>query len=501
MKAIMVQGTSSDAGKSLLVTGLCRIFWEDGWRVAPFKSQNMALNSYITRDGGEIGRAQGVQAEACGIEATTAMNPILLKPKGEMTSEVIVRGKHFADMEAFSYRNEFVPTVMPMISEAVDELAREFELVVAEGAGSPAEINLKDRDVANMRIAELLDCPVILVADIERGGVFASLVGTLDLLDPEERARVKGFVINKFRGRKELLDPGLEWLERRTGIPVLGVVPHLQIDIDPEDSLALDALRLKAKDRGRADVEVAVIKFPRISNFTDVSPLLDEPGVEVRFVTSARGLGRPDLILLPGSKNTVDDLLWLERQGLAAAIRERAEQGARVVGLCGGFQMMGRVLYDPEHVESTHDQVEGLGLLTVETTFVADKRTVRNQGQLLGTWSGTKVEGYEIHLGRTVREGASPFLQFESGDYDGAVSGDGRAFGTYLHGLFQNRSFTRDFLNEIRVAKGLAPLEGDVVTEAERRENSYRQLAAHLRRHLDLEKVYSMLERAGRWSG
>jgi adenosylcobyric acid synthase len=496
MKAIMVQGTSSDAGKSLLCTGLGRIFREDGWQVAPFKSQNMALNSYITQDGGEIGRAQGVQAEACGVEATVDMNPILLKPKGGMMSEVIVHGKHFADMEAFSYRNDFVPKVIGKIEESVDRLSESYNLLVVEGAGSPAEINLKDRDIANMRMAELLDCPVLLVADIERGGVFASIVGTMELLEPEERARVKGFIINKFRGRKELLQSGLDWLEERTGIPVLGVVPHLTIDIDPEDSLALDALRLKNKDVGQSDLTVAVIRLPRISNFTDISPLQDEPGVDVRFVTSPRGLGNPDLIVIPGSKNTVDDLLWLKSQGLDEAILKCREAGSQVVGICGGFQMLGETLFDPDHMESVHDQVEGLSLLSVDTTFARNKRTVRNRGRLLGAWSEQEVEGYEIHLGRTERKNIAPFLQFESGEYDGAVTADGRVFGTYLHGIFQNRAFTRDFLNGLRVQKGLAPLTGEIETEAERRENSYQKLAAHLREHLQIDRIYQIIAEA-----
>lgn len=491
IQAIMIQGTSSDAGKSLLCTGLCRIFKEDGIRVAPFKSQNMALNSYITADGGEIGRAQGVQAEACGLEATVDMNPILLKPKAEMMSEVIVHGKHFADLEAFSYRNEYVPKVLPKVQESIDRLAEQFDLLVVEGAGSPAEINLKDRDIANMRIADMLDCPVLLVADIERGGVFASLVGTLELLDPHERARVKGFLINKFRGRKELLDSGLEWLEARTGIPVLGVIPHFDHGIDPEDSLALESLRLKARDRGDADLDIAVIKFPRISNFTDVAPLQEEPGVNVRFISSVRALGQPDLILLPGSKNTVEDLLWLRHTGLADAILAR---NCRVVGLCGGFQMLGETLFDPDGVESVHPQVEGLGLLTLETTFLAEKKTVRNRGRLLqAPWSEHEVEGYEIHLGRTLRKSDAPFLQFESGEQDGAVSPDGRVIGTYLHGLFQNRAFTRDFLNHIRLQKGNAPVSAEVESEAVRREKSYARLAQHLRMHVDVERIYDMI--------
>ncbi|MGZ4112727.1 MAG: cobyric acid synthase [Tumebacillaceae bacterium] len=497
MKAIMVVGTSSDVGKSLLVTGLCRIFKEEGWRVAPFKSQNMSLNSYITLDGGEIGRAQGVQAEACGVEATTDMNPILLKPKGNMTSEVIVHGKHFADMEAFSYRNDFVPKVLAKISESMERLAEDYDLVVAEGAGSPVEVNLKERDIANMRVAEMLDCPVILVADIERGGVFASIVGTLELLEPEERARVKGVVINKFRGNKDLFLPGVAWLEEKTGVPVLGVVPHFEHDVDPEDSLALDSLKLKGKDVRKSEIDVVMIRFPLISNFTDVSPLIDEVGVHVRFVTSVRELGQPDVILLPGSKNTVQDLLWMEKQGLVEAIRDRYAQGSWVVGVCGGFQMLGANLFDPENVESVLDHLQGIGLLTVDTTFVQEKRTVRNHGQLLmAPWQGHEVEGYEIHLGRTDRKReAKAFLQFASGEQDGAVSEDGKVFGTYLHGIFQNRGFTRAFLNEIRVRKGYAPLSGDVESEAVRREKSYEKLADHLRRNLDIERLMAIVER------
>ncbi|ASS76468.1 cobyric acid synthase CobQ [Tumebacillus algifaecis] len=498
MKSIMIQGTTSDAGKSLLCTGLCRIFYEDGHRVAPFKSQNMALNSYITQDGGEIGRAQGVQAEACNIEATVDMNPILLKPKAYMVSEVIVHGRHHADMEAFSYRSQFVPTVMPKIEESISRLAQDYNMLVVEGAGSPAEINLKDRDIANMRMADLLDCPVLLAADIERGGVFASIVGTLELLDPHERARVQGFIINKFRGNKELLDSGLEWLEQRTGIPVLGVIPHFEHDIDPEDSLALDALKLKKRDRTGADLDIAVIKLPRISNFTDISPLQEEPSTSVRYITSLRGFGDPDLIVLPGSKNTVEDLIWLQEQGLAEAIRSAHERGSHIAGICGGFQMLGETLYDPEHVESIRGTLDGLGLLATSTTFHAEKRTVRNAGQLLGSFQGVEVEGYEIHLGRTERHAAEPFLQFDSGEQDGAVSADGKVFGTYLHGLFQNRAFTRAYLNAIRSEKGLPPCGDEVTGEAERREDSYQKLAAHLRQHLDMERIYTILNN---WNG
>lgn len=318
-KAIMLQGTGSDVGKSVLCTAFCRYFFEEGYRVAPFKSQNMALNSAITADGGEIGRAQGVQAEAAGIEPTVHMNPILLKPKGDMVSEVIVHGRHYADMEAGAYRGSVLEQALPAVRRSLSLLSEEYEVLVIEGAGSPAEINLKDRDIANMRVAELADAPVILVGDIERGGVFASLVGTLELLDPDERARVKGFIINKFRGKRELLDSGIDWLERRTGIPVLGVVPYLETGIDPEDSLALESLRLKTP-ASREFVDIAVIRLPRISNFTDFLPLADAPDVRLRYVRSARELGEPDAVILPGTKNTVEDLTWLRRVGLAESI-------------------------------------------------------------------------------------------------------------------------------------------------------------------------------------
>lgn len=521
MKAIMIQGTSSDAGKSLLATGLCRLLKDLGYRVAPFKSQNMSLNSYITRDGAEIGRAQGVQAEACGLEATADMNPILLKPKGGMQSEVVLHGRHHMDMDAFDEKTNFVPFALEKIQESLDRLSADFDLLVAEGAGSPVEINLKARDIANMRIADLLDCPVLLIADIERGGVFAQIVGTLELLEPHERARVKGLIINKFRGNKHLFTDGITFLEEKTGVPVLGVLPHFEHDIDPEDSLSLKSLKLKPSqvDDGTgscsgtgsgsgsaagtatnppAPLQVAVIQYPRISNFTDALPFHDEPGVTVRYVTAPEELGDPDLILLPGSKNTVLDLLWLQRQGLADAIRQHAAQNGHVAGICGGFQMLGDRLLDPDHVESDCDRLDGLGLLPVATTFAAGKRTIRNSGRLLlPAFDTHEVEGYEIHLGRTARHGAAPFLCFHSGEEDGAVTADGRIFGTYLHGLFQNRRFTRHFFNLLREKKGHAPLPIDVITESERRERSYRQLADHLREHLDVERLVDIIEGRG----
>lgn len=491
----MLQGTASDVGKSVLCTALCRIFYEDGYRVAPFKSQNMALNSYITADGGEIGRAQGVQAEACGIEATVDMNPVLLKPKGDMTAEVIVRGKHLADVEAGMYGEETVHKLWPLVCESYARLAAAYDVVVIEGAGSPAEVNLRHRDIANMRVAEMADAPVLLVGDIDRGGVFASFVGTLAVLPEHERKRIKGFIINKFRGKRELLEPGLAWLEKETGIPVLGVIPYVDTQIEAEDSLSLAGLRLKKGDADGETLRVHVIALPRISNFTDLDPLYDEPGVDVRLVDKAADWDDPDVIVIPGTKNTTEDLLWLRESGLAARIGAAVAAGAHIAGICGGYQMLGERLSDPDGVESVHREMEGLGILPVTTRFVADKTTVRAEGCVAEVpfAAGERVTGYEIHLGRTERSGGRPLLRFADGRLDGTVALDGRAWGTYLHGIFHNRAFTRAWLNHIRREKGMAPVEGQIVSEAARREASYRALAQLVRRHLDMEKLKQVI--------
>lgn len=490
-KSIMIQGTASDVGKSMICTALCRIFSDDGLKVVPFKSQNMALNSFVTKDGGEIGRAQGVQAEAARVVATTDMNPILLKPKQDMMSEVIVHGKHFLNMDAKSYRNNFVQEAMPIVEKSVRTLQHTYDVIVLEGAGSPAEINLKDRDIANMRMAHLADAAVVLVADIDRGGVFASIVGTLALLDEEERARVKGLIINKFRGMRELLDDGLTWVERETGIPVLGVIPYVDVNIEAEDSLALSSLRFKKPKPGEFAVDVAMIRLPRISNFTDIDPFFDEPEVGVRLIGHVNELGTPDLLILPGTKSTMDDLAWLKAQGFDQAITHLRECGTKIIGICGGFQMLGETLLDPEAVEGNGESADGLGLLPMETIFVGNKKTV----QMTGVRGQDTLTGYEIHLGRTkiLRDAVSPFLLLEDGREDGAVSQDEQVIGTYFHGLFHNRTFTRQLVNEIRVKKGLAALPSDVKSDAERREDAYNMLADHVRANLDMKKVYEIL--------
>lgn len=491
MKAIMIQGTASDVGKSVVCTALCRILANDGFKVAPFKSQNMALNSYITEDGGEIGRAQGVQAEAARTTATTDMNPILLKPKGDMVSEVIVHGKHFNNIDAVTYREQFVEMLMPKVRESLTRLAASYDVLVLEGAGSPAEINLKKRDIANMRMAHETDAAVILVADIERGGVFASLVGTLMLLDEDERARVKGIIINKFRGMKELLDSGIDWLEEYTNIPVLGVIPHIDVQIEAEDSMALSSLRLKKPKTEEFLIDVAVICFPRISNFTDIDPLMDEPYVGVRFVKSAAELKKPTVIILPGTKNTVEDYAWMVSTGLAAAVRQAAQKGSYIFGICGGYQMLGETLIDEQAIEGTGGLTNTLGLLPLETIFVPEKQTVQVSGQLS---TGEAVTGYEIHLGRTTAtQPIQPFVQLHDGRTDGVRSDGDRIIGTYLHGIFHNRQFTRNYFNNIRQEMGLSVIEGDVQSEEEHREQAYEMLDRHIRQHLNMELIYSLI--------
>ncbi|MNB75709.1 Cobyric acid synthase [compost metagenome] len=490
----MFQGTASDVGKSVLTTAFCRILVQDGFSTAPYKSQNMALNSYVTLCGKEIGRAQGVQAEACGIAATTDMNPILIKPTRDMSAQVVVHGRPHAEMSAWRYREEYLPVAETIVRDALERLRSEYDIVVIEGAGSPAEINLKDRDIVNMRLAEWADAPVILVADIDRGGVFASIVGTLELLEEHERSRIKGFIINKFRGDLAILQPGLDWLEHRTGLPVLGVIPYLhEIGIEAEDSVVLE--RKANPDKSDAELDVAVIRLPRISNFTDTDPLLSEPDVNVRYVEKPDELGNPDVILIPGTKNTLSDLRAMRESGLEEAICARVLQGVRLVGLCGGYQMLGEKLSDPDHVESEEGETLGLGYLPMETVFYSDKRTERVRGIVACShpdWSeheGMPVEGYEIHMGRTtVREGAKSLFDF-SGQQEGVISADGRIWGTYVHGIFENDAFRRSWLNRIRRDKGLPTIEHGICFR-HRKKAAFDRLAAHVRRHVDMNEVY-----------
>lgn len=501
--AIMVQGTASSVGKSLLVTALCRFFRREGLRVAPFKSQNMSLNSAVTADGLEIGRAQAVQAEASGILSCVDMNPILLKPEGDRRSQVVVLGKPIGSMTAMEY-HEYKPRLSKVIEESLARLRAAYDLVVIEGAGSPAEINLKARDIVNMHVAKLADAPVLLVGDIDRGGVFASFVGTMELLDPDERARVAAFVVNKFRGDLALLTPGLRFLTERTGIPVLGVVPYVpHLRIADEDSVSLED-RMARRRPSQQDLDIVVVRLPRISNYDDVEPLEHEAGAVVRFVEQPDEVQRADLVILPGSKNTVSDLSWLRAQGIAGAIEARAREGKPVLGICGGCQMLGEVIDDPHGVESTETQVRGLGILALRTRFEREKITAQVLARVLrpsfltdGAVIEEDVTGYEIHMGMVelrYRQ-ASPFeIRSRNGRMevrsDGAISGDGMVVGTMLHGLFENEVIRARTLAFLRRRKGLP--ERAAPQRIPSKQAEYDRLEAVVRKHIDCELLWRL---------
>ncbi len=453
-QSLFVLGTSSHAGKSVLTAGLCRLLRRRGISVAPFKAQNMALNSFVTASGGEMGRAQVVQAEACGIQPEVEMNPILLKPSGENCVQVILRGQVFANMSAQEYYQQkslFFEEVLTCHSE----LAKRFEIIVIEGAGSPVEMNLLDRDIVNLPLARKINASCLLVADIDRGGVFASIVGTHELCDPEDRHRIRAFVINKFRGQESLFTPGIEFLERRTGWPCMGVLPYLDwLKLEEEDSVALDSKAVK-KDSPKT-LNVAVIQFPHLSNYTDFDPL-EQSNVSLSYVTTPEDLGRPDLTILPGTKNTLEDLLWLRSNGFEEPIQILAKSGAAVLGICGGFQMLGLRLLDPHKVESNRREVNGLGLLQVETTLTARKTTCQVRAVHLD--SGEPVDGYEIHMGQTKAQETYPPLfrvlqrgEVATEEYEGVLHGN--VAGTYLHGIFENSGFTQNFLASLARKSG-----------------------------------------------
>lgn len=497
-KAVMFCGTGSDVGKSVLTAGFCRILRNRGIAVAPFKSQNMALNSAVTPDGGEIGRAQAVQAEACGIAPHTDMNPVLLKPNSDTGSQVVVQGKAVGNMTVKEY-NAFKPEVFGRVRESFDRLSSRFAFIVIEGAGSIAEINLKAHDIANLRVAVMAGCPVLLVADIDRGGVFAQIVGTLELLDPAERALIKGVIINKFRGDPSLLAPGIDFVEQRTGVPVLGVVPYFKhFKIPEEDSVALQR-RPEARKHGSTEgkILIGVVKLPRISNYTDFDALEREPDVELRYIETAEGVAGLDLLILPGSKSTTTDLFFMMERELFRAIREF---DGFVAGICGGFQMLGKRVLDPYCVESHIRVAEGLGLLDAETTMLENKEThqvdalLLPAGQSLAPGCAERLTGYEIHMGDTVvGPGSLPFAMItcrscqDTEVRDGAVSPDGRVFGTYLHGIFDNADFRRTFLNRIRANKGL-----NAIRDTAPQEDPFDLLAAHLERHLDMPRLLAI---------
>ena len=476
-KVIMVQGTMSNAGKSFLVAGLCRVFMQDGYRTAPFKSQNMALNSYITKDGLEIGRAQAMQAEAAGIEPTVEMNPILLKPTSNVGSQVIVNGEVLGNMKAMDYYANKKQLVSE-IEKAFEKLSEEYDIIVIEGAGSPAEINLKENDIVNMGMARIAKAPVLLCGDIDRGGVFASLYGTVKLLEGEEQSMIKGLIINKFRGDVEILKPGLQMIEEKTGIPVVGVVPLTPLDIDDEDSLS-DRLTHTGQKGG---IDLAVIRLPHISNFTDFNVFERMDGVSLRYVGSAGELGTPDLIFLPGTKNTMDDLTWLRESGMETAVLRCAEQKVPVVGICGGYQMLGELLEDPDGVEHG-GSMRGMGLLHTKTVFSRAKTRTQIQGRvntvsICGEFAGREVQGYEIHMGRTEKTGdCQETIYLEDGRLDGLSNQEGTVFGTYLHGIFD-----------------YGDLKNWHFDPEEHKRREYDKLADLVRNSLDMKRIYEILE-------
>ena len=488
-RVVMLQGTASHAGKTVLAAALCRIYARRGYRVAPFKAQNMALNSFVTADGGEMGRAQVYQARAARLEPHVDMNPVLLKPGSGATSQVVVMGEPVGHMTVREYQ-AFQAEVWPLVASAFERLRASHDIVVIEGAGSSAEVNLRGHDIVNMRVALYARSPVLLVGDIDLGGVFASLLGHVALFTPEERELVAGFVINKFRGDTSQLDPGIDILRDRTGVPTLGVVPMLEgWGGDEEDSVALDAGRRPS--RPDAPLRIAVVRLPFISNSTDVDALAGEPDVDVRFVSSPAELEGAAAVVLPGTKSTIADLAWLRERGLAEAVRAEAAAGTPVIGVCGGYQMLGRRILDPERVEADAGGVDGLGLLDAETTFAARKRTVRAEGELLDPSggsllgpAGTPVRGYEIHMGRTeLGPAAEPLLRLrgvgETGHVDGAAAGT--VCGTYLHGLFDHPELRAAFLDRLRAAHGLAPRPAAVATA-----DDLDRLADHVEEHLDI---------------
>jgi len=499
--SIMIQGTASSVGKSLITAGLCRIFKQDGYQVAPFKSQNMALNSFITKEGGEMGRAQVVQAEAAGIEPHVDMNPVLLKPTTDKKSQVIIKGKVYGNMSAMEY-HIFKPALKKLVMEAYDNLAAINDIIVLEGAGSPAEINLRESDIVNMGMAEMSNSPVFLVGDIDKGGVFASLAGTMLLLTDEEKARVKGVIINKFRGDVEILKPGLKMLEDIIKIPVLGVIPYTRLNIEEEDSLGD---RLKLNKYTENSVKVCVVMLRHMSNFTDFNVFDTIDGVSLCYVTRKEELENADLIIIPGSKSTIDDMLYLRESGFEGSILKHYKRGGYVFGICGGLQMLGETIYDPFLTESKVEEVHGMGLLDICTTIEEEKVTAQAVADIIldtGLFKGVmnkQITGYEIHMGSTQITGESKsFLTLTNilgreSDIIGVVNTDEKVLGTYLHGVFDNVDFTLHIINKLREIKGIGKITS-IVDYKSLKEKEYDKLAKVLRDNLDMESIYRIID-------
>ncbi|MBZ4645465.1 MAG: cobyric acid synthase [Clostridia bacterium] len=500
----MLQGTGSSVGKSLLTAALCRIFKQDGYKVAPFKAQNMALNSYITSDGKEMGRAQVVQAEACGLEPAVEMNPVLLKPTTDKKAQVIVMGEVYGNMSAAEY-HEFKPQLAQKVKEAYDRLESQNDIIVLEGAGSPAEINLRDKDIVNMGMAEMADAPVILIGDIDKGGVFASLAGTMLLLTEEERKRVQGVIINKFRGDVKILEPGLRMLEDIIKVPVLGVIPYADVNIEDEDSVSE---RFHKKTQGSQEILIEIIRLPHISNFTDFVALENQPDASIKYVSKPEQIGEPDVLILPGSKNTIEDMAYLRENGFERKINDLSQKGKLIIGICGGYQMLGKEINDPLHTESNLDSIRGLGLLNMTTTFESKKITTRVKAKVHAAQSpylqGLEqydIDGYEIHMGISEQgRGCIPLIEIykrldnEVMVADGFCNSQGNVFGTYIHGIFDNTDFLRGLLNNVRKLKGLERIDGKQMSFKEFKEREYDRLAQIVRENLDMEKIYAIIK-------
>ena len=488
-KCISVLGTGSDVGKSIVATALCRIFQEEGFSVAPFKAQNMSNNSAVTRTGGEMGRAQAVQAQACRVEPHVDMNPVLLKPNSDTGSQVVVQGKVMGDKEAGAYFQS-TDYLFEYAKESLERLRRQYSLIVMEGAGSCGEVNLAGRDFVNFKMAQYAGAPVILVADIDRGGVFAQVIGTLAVIAEEDRNRVQGVIVNRFRGDRKLFDDGIQYLEERTGIPVLGLIPHYNnIQIDSEDGLRLDAIVDSCVAVDPQKINIAVIRLPHISNFTDFSPLEQDPGINLHYLQQSRSLEGYQLVLLPGSKNVRGDMAWLNRSGWRDILLQYAKKGGEIGGICGGFQMLGRLIADPTGVEGPPGEIAGLGLLEAETTLEPVKILSQSSGKWLA--NGERVEGYEIHMGTTIlSKRLRPAIRLENASRtDGAVDARRKVWGTYLHGLFDREGFRTTLLKTID-ENYRPPVGGEPSSLiAKFREEQYRKLAAHFRAHLDMRRV------------
>lgn len=494
-QSLMILGTGSSVGKSVITAGLCRVLKNRGMKVAPFKSQNMALNSYITKNGKEMGRAQVVQAEAAKIDPDVRMNPILLKPSADKMAQVIIDGKVYKNMTAVEY-DAFKPELKNRIKETYYDLANENDVIILEGAGSPAEINLRENDIVNMGMAEISNSPAILVGDIDKGGVFASLYGTYELLSDEEKKRIKGVVINKFRGDVKLLEPGLRQLEDLINVPVLGVLPYFDIQIEDEDSVS----QRFRKNSTNGEITVEVLYLPHVSNFTDFNIFETFEDVNLNYIMPGDEINNPDLLIIPGSKNTIEDLIYLRNSGLEEQILKARRNNTTIFGICGGYQMLGNTLKDPHHTESNVEEVNGLGLLDIDTVFEQEKTTTQVKGFIKET--GKEIKGYEIHMGKTyLNEGVTPYLTITDklGEKvrieDGAVNKNKQVIGTYVHGIFDDLDYTRDFINKLRLKKGLKEInEKNIETYASFKNKEYERLAKLLEENLNIDKILSIIK-------